>query len=186
MDHPDLQFERDYSSPVVSRWWVLVLAFVFIYGFAVLIAVTTKAYSDKPPVPELVKDMDGNVLFTGDDVRRGQAVFLRYGLHDNGTVWGHGAYLGPDFSADYLHQVAVTTRRLNPDMSMNQINALAKTNRYDENTGVLVMDEAQKSVFADAPRYWKEYFSSPDNNGGLQHDLITDPAELHQLCAFFA
>lgn len=103
MERSGLQFERDYSSPVISRWWILVLAFVFIYGFSVLITVTTKAYSDKPPVPEVVKDMAGNVLFTGDDVRQGQSVFLRYGLHDNGSIWGHGAYLGPDFSSDYLH-----------------------------------------------------------------------------------
>lgn len=186
MDRPNLQFERDYSSPVISRWWILVLCFVFIYGFAVLLTVTHKAYSDKPPIPEVVKDMKGNVLFTGDDIRHGQAVFLRYGLHDNGTVWGHGAYLGPDFSADYLHQVALETRRLNPYMQMDEINRLAKTNRYDEVTGVLVMDDAQTAVFAEAPGYWKTYFSKPENNGGLRHDLISDETELHQLSAFFA
>ena len=25
----------------------------------------------------------------------------------NGTIWGHGAYLGPDFSAQYLHNWAL-------------------------------------------------------------------------------
>lgn len=148
MKKPDLQFERDYSSPIVSRWWILVLAFVLIYGFAVLITVTCKAYTDKPPVPENVTDTDGNTLFTGDDIRRGQALFLRYGLHDNGTVWGHGAYLGPDFSADYLHQVAVATRELNPDMTLDEINRLAKTNRYDASTGVLEFDNAQTYVLS--------------------------------------
>ena len=155
MGHPNFQYERDYSSPNVARWWIPVLAFVFIYGFAVLVAVTLKAYSDKPPIPEKITDMNGDVLFTGDDIREGQSVFLRYGLHDNGSVWGHGAYLGPDFSADYLHQVALATRRLNPDMTMDEINALAKANRYDASTGVLVMDEAQTSVFNEAPDYWK-------------------------------
>lgn len=186
MGHPNFQYERDYSSPNVSRWWIPVLAFVFIYGFAVLVAVTVKAYSDKPPIPEKITDMNGDVLFTGDDIREGQSVFLRYGLHDNGSVWGHGAYLGPDFSADYLHQVALATRRLNPDMTMDEINALAKANRYDAGTGVLVMDEAQTSVFNEAPDYWKRYLSVPAHNGGLQKDLITDPVELHQLSAFFA
>lgn len=59
MERSGLQFERDYSSPVISRWWILVLAFVFIYGFSVLITVTTKAYSDKPPVPEVVRIWQG-------------------------------------------------------------------------------------------------------------------------------
>lgn len=186
MTKPDLQFENDYSSPVVSRWWILALAFVLIYGFAVLITITYKAYADKPPIPEFITDMDGKVLFTGDDIRSGQSVFLRYGLHDNGTVWGHGAYLGPDFSADYLHKVAVATRRQNPSLSMEELNQLAKTNRYDEPAETLVMDAAQTEVFEEAPGYWKEYFSRPENNGGLQRDLITDPTELHQLSAFFA
>ena len=66
MERSDLQFERDYSSPVISRWWILVLAFVFIYGFSVLITVTVKAYTDKPPVPEVVKDIAGTDMFTGD------------------------------------------------------------------------------------------------------------------------
>ncbi len=186
MAKQNIQFERDYTSPVISRWWIIVLAFVLIYGFAVLITVTHKAYTDKPPIPELVTDMNGKTLFTGDDIRRGQSVFLRYGLHDNGTVWGHGAYLGPDFSADYLHQVALKTRELNPGMTTEDLGKLAKTNRYDDNTGRLVLDEAQASVFAEAPGYWKTYFGQPYHNGGLQHNLITDPEELHQLSAFFA
>ena len=40
------------------------------------------------------------------DITAGQQVFLRYGLMENGTIWGHGAYIGPDFSADYLHTLA--------------------------------------------------------------------------------
>jgi nitric oxide reductase subunit B len=30
---------------------------------------------------------------------------------ENGTIWGHGAYLGPDFSAQYLHTLALDTHR---------------------------------------------------------------------------
>mgnify|MGYP006922404601 CR=1 FL=1 len=85
MDTPNLQFEKDYSSPLISRWWILVLAFVLIYGFAVLITVTYKAYDGRPPIPETVTDSEGNLLFTGNDIREGQSVFLRYGLHDNGS-----------------------------------------------------------------------------------------------------
>ena len=51
------------------------------------------------------------VLFTGDDIGEGQAVFLRYGLMDNGSIWGHGAYLGPDYSAEALHRIGRGHRR---------------------------------------------------------------------------
>lgn len=33
-------------------------------------------------------------------------MFLRAGLVEYGSIFGHGAYLGPDFTADYLHRAA--------------------------------------------------------------------------------
>ncbi len=50
----------------------------------------------------------GEIVFTGADIQTGQQVFLKYGLMENGTIWGHGAYLGPDFSASYLHDLGLT------------------------------------------------------------------------------
>jgi nitric oxide reductase subunit B len=29
------------------------------------------------------------VVFTRDDILSGQQVFLKYGLMENGTIWGH-------------------------------------------------------------------------------------------------
>ena len=49
----------------------------------------------------------GEPIFTGRDIETGQQVFLKYGLMQNGTIWGHGAYLGPDFSARYLHELSL-------------------------------------------------------------------------------
>ena len=44
--------------------------------------------------------------FTRENVEHGQEVFLKYGLMEHGSLWGHGAYLGPDYSAEYLHRLA--------------------------------------------------------------------------------
>ena len=76
-------------------------------GFAVLIWIAARTYQIGPPIPERVVEAGGNTLFTGADITAGQQVFLKHGLMDNGTLWGHGAYLGPDFSATYLHQLAL-------------------------------------------------------------------------------
>lgn len=171
---------------VFSRWWIIVMAGVFIYGLATLITVTCKAYRDKPPVPDTVLAFDGTPLFTGDDIRQGQQVFLRYGLMDNGTIWGHGAYLGPDFSAAYLHDVAMKAQALAPEASPEELAEVVKTNRYDQATSTLTLDPAQTLAYTEAPSVWAEYFSRPENNGGLPAGIISDPEELRQLSAFFA
>jgi nitric oxide reductase subunit B len=62
-------------------------------------------YRDQPPLPARV--LAGNeVLFTRDDIVGGMNVFQRYGVMEYGSVYGHGAYLGPDFTAEYLHKTA--------------------------------------------------------------------------------
>nr|MBD5377061.1 nitric-oxide reductase large subunit [Bacteroides sp.] len=169
---------------VISRWWIIVLTCVLIYGFATLITVTCKAFRDKPPMPEQVIGQDGNVLFTKADIEKGQQLFLRYGLMDNGSIWGHGAYLGPDFSALYLHDLALNYADSIPDAS-HRIE-LAKHNRYDLATGTLVYNDIEARTLAESPARWKDYFSDPAKNGGLKRNLITDPEELRQLSAYFS
>ncbi len=87
----------------LSPGWRYAAVGTFALGFAVLILLTCTAYQEAPPIPERAVDSDGAVIFTRSDVRNGQDVFLKYGLMDNGTIWGHGAYLGPDFGATLLH-----------------------------------------------------------------------------------
>ncbi len=89
----------------LSPWWLRSIGIVMVIGFGVLIAITVLAYRNAPPIPDNVVDTQGATLFTGEDIGNGQAVFLKYGLMDNGSIWGHGAYLGPDFSAEALHRM---------------------------------------------------------------------------------
>ena len=86
-------------------------ALVALCGFAVLGFLAYRAYTTDPPIADRVVSEDGRVLFTGDDVTRGQQVFLRNGLMEYGSILGHGAYLGPDFTADYLHRAAEIVTR---------------------------------------------------------------------------
>lgn len=182
------------------RWRVAVIV-TFTLGFAVLILLTCKAYQNAPPIPEQVVDAAGAVVFTGSDVRNGQDVFLMYGLMDNGTIWGHGGYLGPDFSATVLHDwaLALAQQRARVRYSMAyaalaggeravidaEVAQLLKTNRYDPQTGVLTVLPAGLEVFQAEIVRWTEYFRDPRDNGGLPANLITDPRQLHDLTAFF-
>ncbi|MEP7153991.1 MAG: nitric-oxide reductase large subunit, partial [Nitrospira sp.] len=81
----------------LSPWWIRAVIIVMVLGFSGLITITMLAYRNAPPIPERIVDAQGTTVFSGDDIRDGQAVFLKYGLMANGSIWGHGAYLGPDY-----------------------------------------------------------------------------------------
>src|SRR5665213_771269 len=185
----------------LSPWWGRAVAFTFTFGFAVLILLTFKAYQNAPPVAGRVVDPIGTVVYTGDDVRSGQDVFLKHGLMDNGTIWGHGGYLGPDFSAAVLHDWAQDLARRTAltrfsknyaDLDIGEraavdgeVGALLKVNRYDAATDTLTLLPAGAETFRDEIDVWKRYFEVPAGNGGLAVRAVSDPKELHDLTAFF-
>jgi nitric oxide reductase subunit B len=87
---------------LVSKTWIQAVALVVVFGFFVLGLLAYRTYAGEAPIPARVVDQQGNVLFTHDDILDGQQVFLRNGLMEYGSIFGHGAYLGPDYTADYL------------------------------------------------------------------------------------
>ena len=98
---------QDDLSGTLSPWWKHGVLLTVALGFTILIWLAVKTYSDAPPIPEKVVGPSGETIFSREDILGGQEVFLKHALMENGTIWGHGAYLGPDFSASYLHAVAV-------------------------------------------------------------------------------
>jgi nitric oxide reductase subunit B len=186
----------------ISRRWVWGSVITMIAGFAVLIWIGTRAYREAPPIPQLVVTPEGLPVFSGADIRAGQQVFLKYGLMENGSIWGHGAYLGPDFSAEYLHGLATDAadmlardlygkepERLSPletETIQAAVPPLLKTNQYDGNTGTLVFKEAEVVSFERQIGRWTDYFTDSATNGGLRKNYINDPEELRRLTAFFA
>src|SRR5512145_862837 len=101
---------QESTSETLSPWWRHAVILTMICGFTVLIWLATKTYKEAPPIPAQVVSPTGDVIFTQTDILAGQQVFLRYGVMENGSIWGHGAYLGPDFSAEYLHTLALGAR----------------------------------------------------------------------------
>ncbi|MDX9973295.1 MAG: nitric-oxide reductase large subunit [FCB group bacterium] len=89
------------------RLWVG-LSVTVALSFAVLGWYGVEIYRQSPPIPDKVITTDGTVLFTGQDIKDGQNVWQSMGGQEVGSVWGHGAYVAPDWSADYLHRQAVT------------------------------------------------------------------------------
>src|SRR5207248_7588175 len=88
------------------------LAAVFVLSFAVLGWLGREIYLAAPPIPKAVMTADGQTIYTGDDIQYGQRVWLSAGGQQLGTVWGHGSYVAPDWSADWLHREATALQAL--------------------------------------------------------------------------
>ena len=190
------------ATESLSLWWRNSVILVMIIGFSILIWITVRAYLDAPPIPEKVVSTIGETVFTGADIVAGQQVFLKYGLMENGTIWGHGAYLGPDFSAEYLHTLALDAgetlarhyyRRnlselfpIERETINSEVRDLLKRNRYSGETKTLVFTPSEITSFNGQVTKWADYFSRPALNRGLLVRHIRDPKELRQLTAFFA
>jgi nitric oxide reductase subunit B len=186
----------------LSPWWRHSAILVMIFGFSVLSLVTVLTYTNAPPIPEQVTDGTGTVVFTGADILKGQAVFLKYGLMEHGSLWGHGAYLGPDYSAEYLHRLSEITRdeiatskygglftQLSPDqqsaVSSETITVL-KENRYEPPSQTLRFSPGEVAAYRTQLPEWSEYFTGKDAAPGLPTNYIQDPAEREALTAYFA
>ena len=89
---------------LLSRRWIQVAVLVFVAGFFGLGVAGYLNYTQEAPMPATVVGPDDAPLFARADIIAGQKVFLANGLMEYGSVFGHGAYLGPDFTADYLHR----------------------------------------------------------------------------------
>ncbi|VEG92161.1 nitric-oxide reductase large subunit [Legionella spiritensis] len=194
--------ESNENSEDISPWWRRTVLIVMAIGFTVLILLTAKVYRDAPPIPEKVVTPQGDVLFDKDKIMAGQSVFLKYGLMNNGSIWGHGAYLGPDFSAQYLHNLTQTmddtiaARRYQnafdklgeeeQTMVRSLTQSALKKNRFDPETGTLTYTEGETVSYYQQIDWWARYFTKADRNGGLPANFIVKGSELNDLVAFFA
>jgi nitric oxide reductase subunit B len=94
-----------------SGLWKHGLLLTLLFGFTVMIVGGVMMYRSRAPIPERVIGPGGAVIFTAADIQNGQDLFRKRGLMDYGTVLGHGAYLGPDYTAEALHLMTETMRR---------------------------------------------------------------------------
>lgn len=94
-----------------SRLWRW-LGLVFVLSFGALGYIGWQIYLSAPPIPTAVVTTDGDVLFTGEQVQKGQQAWMSAGGQQLGTVWGHGSYVAPDWSADWLHREALALQAI--------------------------------------------------------------------------
>jgi nitric oxide reductase subunit B len=149
-----------------------------------------RTYSGEAPIPARVLGPNGALLFTRQDILAGQQVFLRNGLMEYGSIFGHGAYLGPDFTSDYLRRAATSVANSHGGSKSDQARAQTaeefKINRYDPGADTLVFTPGQAAAYNQLVPYYHQFFSEPSTRYGLRPSAITDPIQTKQLTSFFS
>src|SRR5258708_34644153 len=157
-----------------KRYWVA-LAIVIIGSFAVLGGVGRRMISEAPPIPD-VYNTDGQLLFTGSSITDGQGVWQSIGGQEIGTVWGHGAYGAPDWSADGLHREseillntwavragATNFAALGPDQQAifkARLIREMRTNTYDTSRNRVTLSADRSAAFAQLREYYTDVFAT--------------------------
>src|SRR5215210_6916765 len=90
----------------MKKLWILLIS-VFVFSFAILGWVGTEIFRQAPPIPTQVVTTSGEVLIPDGAVSDGQNVWQAMGGMQVGSIWGHGSYVAPDWTADYLHREAL-------------------------------------------------------------------------------
>ena len=161
----------------------------------------TKAISNGPPIPGKVVTADGRILFTGETIRNGQNVWQSTGGQEIGTIWGHGAYVAPDWSADYLHRqcVIVLDRWAQAEgfanyaaMSAEQraglqgrLTEVTRHNSYNAVTDTIVIDNDRAAAFDELASYYADVYGKGRNEYAIPAGALTDPTKQHEMATFF-
>ena len=184
----------------MKRLWTA-LAIVLVFGFTVLGWVGSRIYQEKPPIPDQVVTTDGEVVVPPGAILAGQAVWQTLGGMDLGSIWGHGSYVAPDWSADWLHRECLFLLEdwaraehsqpfaaLPPEIQAGLQERLRRTmraNRYDPTSGTLTIEPVRARAFEANHEHYAQVFREGRADYAIPRGALTDPGRLRQLSAFF-
>ena len=183
-----------------KKLWIA-LTIVIVGSLLVLGGVGYRMISQAPPIPTKVITTDGRVLFDGQTIQDGQNVWQSIGGQEIGTVWGHGAYVAPDWTADWLHREALgILNREAHALGAASFNSLPfdqqavlkarlirseRENTYDPQSGTIAISPERAAVFEELEHYYADVFGNGRTQYAIPRGALTDPQKQRQMAAFF-
>ncbi len=183
-----------------KKLWIA-LAVVVIASFAVLGGVGYKGIKNGPPIPAQVVTTDGTVVFSGETIRDGQNVWQSIGGQEIGSIFGHGAYVAPDWTADYLHRESVyildrwakeAGAASFESMPLEQraglqarLQHLMRTNTYNASTNTITIDPVEADAYKQLAAYYGDVYGNGRKEYAIPSGALTDVAKQQKMAAFF-
>lgn len=188
---------RQLSLPV---WLVLIC----IVAFTVLLIAGAAIWKNAPPVPETMRSPAQEIVLTKQEIQAGQETYLARGGQHIGSIWGHGSYLAPDWTAAVLHHWGLATAGIlynnNPNFTQQDLEALPapqraslqaqvseqfKTNRYDPKTHELLLTEAQTQGLKQVFDQYNTLLTYGSSIHSIPRGWFKDETQVHNVTGFF-
>jgi nitric oxide reductase subunit B len=175
-------------------------------SFAILLLVGGQIHRKAPPMPERVAAADGTTVFERADIERGRSVWQSFGGMQLGSIWGHGGYVAPDWTADWVHREAVALldimARRNAGAPYDQLDAerqaglvgrlqqVIRVNTYDPVTATITLDQDRVAAISNAAAHYESLFGNDPATHALReayamkNDTVPDAEHRRALSAF--
>jgi nitric oxide reductase subunit B len=180
------------------------LALICIVTFTVLISAGAAIYKNAPPIPATIISLQQEIIFTQAEIQSGQETYLARGGQHIGSIWGHGSYLAPDWTADVLHRWGLATAGIlydgDPAFSQTDLEALSpidratlqakvqqefKTNRYTPETQALTLTAAQTQGLQKVFQDYQTLLSQGSAAHSIPSGWFQDNTQIRNVTAFF-
>ena len=184
------------------------LGALLVVSFGILLWAGGEIFRAAPPVPEQVVGDNGQVVYTRADIEKGRQVWQSMGGMQLGSIWGHGGYVAPDWSADWLHREAVqlldlwaradggmATYAQLPEEEQAALRGRLKRemrrNTYDETTGTITLSRDRVAAVSNVAAHYESLFGNDPATAELReayamkNDTVPDADHRRALTAFF-
>ncbi len=185
----------------MKRLWIA-LAAVMVFSFGVLGWIGSRIYQEMPPLPDRVVSTDGTVVIAEGVIGRGQNVWQTMGGMQVGSVWGHGSYLAPDWTADWLHGEAVfmldewakaefsgatyeTLSFEDQARLRGRLEVTMRTNTFDPATRTITIDPVRARAFEHSVARFGEVFIKGNPRYAIPAGSIRSEERMRDMAAFF-
>lgn len=173
---------------------------VIIVSFAILGYTGVEIYQQAPPIPDKVVTTEGETVIPSEGIKKGQNVWQAMGGMEIGSIWGHGSYVAPDWTADWLHKEAVFIlneyaknqySKTYDELSKEEqaplrarLEEVIRKNTYDSASNTLTLDPVRAEAYKANADYYAKLFSEGKAEYAIPKGAMTDKVKLEQLSAF--
>jgi len=184
------------------------LTILLLCSFAILLYMGGEIHRQAPPLPEKVLSTDGSVVYTRADIELGRQVWQSIGGQQLGSVWGHGAYVAPDWGADWLHREAqaildlwaksqyglASYKELDAPTQAAfavRVQALMRPNTWDEVNQSITLDTDRVAAIERVAAHYVSLFGNDPHTSQLReayamrNNTVAEASHRQALTAFF-